>query len=46
MAGDEAFAPLKGKGPMRMLIHRKPHAMGMKLYVLAYSTAMYMYQVN
>ena len=49
VAGDEAIAPHKGKGPMRMFIPQKPHATGVKLYVLADSTApyvvdMYMYQ--
>ena len=48
MAGDEAIAPHKGKGPMRMFIPHKPHATGVK-YVLADSSApyvvdMYMYQ--
>ena len=41
VAGDEAIAPHKGKGPMRMYIPRKPHATGIKLYVLADATAPY-----
>ena len=41
MAGDEAIAPHKGKGPMHMFIPRKPHATGVKLDVLADSTAPY-----
>ena len=39
VAGNEAIAPHKGKGPMRMFIPWKPHATGVKLYVLANSTA-------
>ena len=42
VAGDEAIAPHKGKGPMRMYIPRKPHATGVKLYVLADATTPYM----
>ena len=41
VAGDEAIAPHKGKGPMRMYISRKPHAIGVKLCVLADATAPY-----
>ena len=41
VAGDEAIAPHKGKGPTRMYIPCKPHATGGKLYVLADSTAPY-----
>ena len=49
VAGDKAVAPSTGKGPMRMFIPRKPRATGVKLYVVADSTApyvvdMYMYQ--
>ena len=41
MVGDEAIAPHKGKGPMRMYIPRKPNATRLKLYVLADSTVPY-----
>ena len=41
VARDEAIAPHKGKGPMRMYIPHKPSVTGVKLYVLADSTAPY-----
>ena len=42
---DEAIAPHKGKGPMRMYIPRKLHATGVKLYVLADYTAPYVLNI-
>ena len=50
VAADEAIAPHKGKGPMRMYIPRIPHALGVKLYVLVvdattpYVLDMYIYK--
>ena len=41
VACDEAIAPHKGKGPMRMYTPRKHHVTGVQLYVLVDATAPY-----
>ena len=46
VAGDEAIAPHKRKGPMRMFIPRKPHVTGVKLYVLADCTTSYVVDMH
>ena len=46
VAGNEAIAPHKEKGPMSMFIPRKLHATGVKLYMLADWTAPYVPFVN